>query len=1347
MLPKILTQIFGSRNDRLLKTYRRTAQQINELEPKFEALDEAALRGKTAEFRQRLAQGEALEKLLPEAFAVVREAGKRVLKMRHFDVQLIGGIALHEGKIAEMRTGEGKTLAATLPVYLNALEGKGVHVVTVNDYLARRDAEWMGRIYTYLGLTVGVNVPGMQREEKQAAYAADVTYGTNNEFGFDYLRDNMVYEVADRVARGLHYAIVDEVDSILIDEARTPLIISGQAEDHTELYVRINAVVPKLKKQIGEADPRTGEGVIEAGDFTVDEKSHQVFLTEDGHENAERILSEAGLLAEGASLYDPANISLMHHVYAALRARHLYHRDQHYVVQNGEVIIVDEFTGRLMSGRRWSDGLHQAVEAKEGVQIQNENQTLASVTFQNYFRMYGKLCGMTGTADTEAFEFQEIYGLETVVIPPNKPTIRKDENDLIYKTAKEKYDAVIADIRDCHQRGQPVLVGTTSIENSELISGLLVKAGLPHQVLNAKQHAKEAEIVAQAGRPGVITIATNMAGRGTDIVLGGNVEKQVQMVEADESLPEDEKARRIQQLKDEWQGLHDQVKAHGGLRIIATERHESRRIDNQLRGRSGRQGDPGASRFYLSLDDSLMRIFAGDRVRAIMDRLKMPEGEAIEAGIVSRSIEGAQRKVEARNFDIRKQLLEYDDVSNDQRKVIYQQRNEILEAGSLDEQIANLRRSAIDQRGAHLRARRQPRGAVGHHRPGEGAEGGVAYRPAAEGRGREERLDHRRGHPRQGGGRGRRAVRQQAAGGGRRAVHALHAHGAAAVDGQPLARTPGRTGLPAPGHPPARLRAEEPEAGIQARSLRAVFAAARRGEDGGHAPADDGAHPVAGAGGTGGRGDRGPCLAGGQRHLHPPQRGRQRVQRGRPGIGGCCRRRGQPAQGRPQRTLPLRQRQEVQELPRQARVERAQRLSTIGAPSAARAAMPVNLLAPDPSSLLTVRGVEIGVAMAGVRKANRRDLTVVTLAAGSSVAGVFTSNRFCAAPVLLCREHLAAGQGIRAILVNTGNANAGTGADGLARARSTCAALAARLGIQPAQVLPFSTGVIMETLPHERIEAALPAALADARSDHWALAAEAIMTTDTVPKAASRQLMLGGKAVHITGISKGAGMIRPNMATMLGFVATDAAIAPELMQRLVKEAADASFNRITIDGDTSTNDSFVMIATHQAGNAPITQLEQGDGARLRAALIEVSQQLAQAIVRDGEGATKFITVQVDGGRDVDECRKVAYAIGHSPLVKTAFFASDPNLGRILAAVGYAGIDDLDQGLIDLFLDDVHVAMHGARHPAYAEEQGQRVMKQSEITVRVDLHRGTASATVWTCDLSHDYVSINADYRS
>ena len=699
MLPKILKQLFGSRNERLLKQHRRVVVQINALESRFEALDDAALAAKTIEFRQRHAAGETLDALLPEAFAVVREGSKRALKMRHFDVQLIGGMTLHGGKIAEMRTGEGKTLMATLPVYLNAIAGKGVHVVTVNDYLAKRDADWMGRLYTFLGLTVGVNLPQMQRQEKQAAYASDVTYGTNNEFGFDYLRDNMVQDIVDRVQRELSYAIVDEVDSILIDEARTPLIISGQAEDHTEMYVRINAVVPHLKKQIGELDLRTGEGVIEPGDFTVDEKTHQVYLTEDGHENAERLLGEAGILAEGASLYDAANIALMHHVYAALRARHLYNRDQHYVVQKGEngpeVVIVDEFTGRLMTGRRWSDGLHQAVEAKEGVPIQSENQTLASITFQNYFRMYGKLSGMTGTADTEAYEFQEIYGLETVVIPPNRPTVRKDELDLIYKTSREKFEAVIADIRNCHERGQPVLVGTTSIENSELISGLLQKAKLPHNVLNAKQHAREAEIVAQAGRPGVITIATNMAGRGTDIVLGGNVENQIKAIEADAAVSEADLQARAKQLQDEWQGLHDRVKAEGGLRIIATERHESRRIDNQLRGRSGRQGDPGSSRFYLSLDDSLMRIFAGERVKAIMDRLKMPDGEAIEAGIVNRSIEGAQRKVEARNFDVRKQLLEYDDVANDQRKVIYQQRNEILESQSLTEQIASLRRSTM----------------------------------------------------------------------------------------------------------------------------------------------------------------------------------------------------------------------------------------------------------------------------------------------------------------------------------------------------------------------------------------------------------------------------------------------------------------------------------------------------------------------------------------------------------------------------------------------------------------------------------------------------------------------------
>ncbi len=695
MAINFLTKIFGSRNDRTIKQYRKTVALINGLEAQYEALSDEQLRAKTDEFRTRVAQGESLDKILPEAFAVVREGSKRVMKMRHFDVQMLGGISLHKGKISEMGTGEGKTLTATLAVYLNALSNKGVHVVTVNDYLASRDAQWMGKLYNFLGMSVGINLSQLSREEKQAAYNSDITYGTNNEFGFDYLRDNMVYEAKDRVQRGLNYAIVDEVDSILIDEARTPLIISGQADDHTAQYQAMNQVVPMLTRQEGEADPRTGEGITKPGDFTVDEKSHQVFLTEQGHEKAEAILANAGLIPEGASLYDPANIALMHHLTAALRAHHIYHRDQHYVVQEGEIVIVDEFTGRLMTGRRWSDGLHQAVEAKEGVAIQAENQTMASITFQNYFRLYGKLGGMTGTADTEAYEFQEIYGLETVVIPPNRVSRREDQLDRVYKSAPEKYNAAIADIRECFERGQPVLVGTTSIENSELISELLTKAKLPHQVLNAKQHAREADIIAQAGRPGMITIATNMAGRGTDIVLGGNIEKDIQSVELDENLSEADRQSKVAAMRTDWLKVHEQVKSLGGLRIIATERHESRRIDNQLRGRSGRQGDPGSSRFYLSLDDPLMRIFAGDRVRAIMDRLKMPEGEAIEAGMVTRSIESAQRKVEARNFDTRKQLLEYDDVSNDQRKVIYQQRNDILDAAEMDAQIAGLREGSF----------------------------------------------------------------------------------------------------------------------------------------------------------------------------------------------------------------------------------------------------------------------------------------------------------------------------------------------------------------------------------------------------------------------------------------------------------------------------------------------------------------------------------------------------------------------------------------------------------------------------------------------------------------------------
>ena len=692
MLQDLLKKIFGSRNQRLLKTYGQTVVRVNALESSMKALSDADLTGRTAAFKARVANGESLDSLLPEAFAVVREASRRVFEMRHFDVQLIGGMTLHNGKIAEMRTGEGKTLVATLPAYLNALAGKGVHVVTVNDYLAKRDADWMGQVYRFLGMEVGVILSQQETADKKLAYAADITYGTNNEYGFDYLRDNMEYQLADKRQRPLNFAIVDEVDSILIDEARTPLIISGQADDTTDLYNKVNVIVPKLVRQKDEE----GEG-----DYWVDEKQHQIILSEAGHEHAEELMARAGLLEAGSSLYAAANIQLMHHLNAALRAYSLFHRDQQYVVQNGEVIIVDEFTGRLMPGRRWSDGLHQAVEAKEGVAIQKENQTLASITFQNYFRMYGKLSGMTGTADTEAYEFKDIYGLETVIIPTHRPMVRKDNMDQVFRTSKERYDAVIADIRDCRERGQPVLVGTTSIEASELVSSLLDREKLEHQVLNAKQHAREADVVAQAGRPKMITIATNMAGRGTDIVLGGNVEKQIQFLEADASLSDAEKQARAQKLKDEWQSLHEQVKGLGGLRIVATERHESRRIDNQLRGRSGRQGDPGASRFYLSLDDSLMRIFAGDRVRAIMDRLKMPEGEAIEAGIVNRSIENAQRKVEARNFDIRKQLLEYDDVANDQRKVIYQQRDELLAANDMQESVTGMRndvlRAAIGQ--------------------------------------------------------------------------------------------------------------------------------------------------------------------------------------------------------------------------------------------------------------------------------------------------------------------------------------------------------------------------------------------------------------------------------------------------------------------------------------------------------------------------------------------------------------------------------------------------------------------------------------------------------------------------
>lgn len=686
MISAILKKIFGSRNDRLLKQYKTIVRQINALEAAISGLSDDALRAKTGEFRQRLQDGAKLDDLLPETFAVCREASKRVLEMRHFDVQLVGGIALYQGKIAEMRTGEGKTLVATLPAYLNALAGKGVHIVTVNDYLAQRDAVQMGKLFSFLGLSVGVNLAQMSYEEKHAAYTADITYGTNNEFGFDYLRDNMVFSAQERVQRELSYAIVDEVDSILIDEARTPLIISGPAEESVDLYAVMDRIAPKLVRQ------ETEEG---EGDFWVDEKAHQVLLSESGHEHAEQLLAEAGLLKEGDSLYAASNISLMHHLYAALRAHNLFHLDQHYVILDNEIVIVDEFTGRLMAGRRWSDGLHQAVEAKEGVPINKENQTLASITLQNYFRMYKKLAGMTGTADTEAYEFQQIYGLETVIIPTNKPMIRADRQDQVYRTAAEKYQAIILAIKDCRQRNQPVLVGTTSIEQSELLSGLLAKEKLLHNVLNAKQHAKEADIVTQAGRPGMITIATNMAGRGTDIVLGGSIQHNIVAIDDDAGLSAEQKAAKLAKLKEDWQILHEEVVAAGGLHIIGTERHESRRIDNQLRGRSGRQGDPGSSRFYLSLEDPLLRIFAGDRVAMVMNRLKMPEGEPIEAGMVTRAIETAQRKVEGRNFDIRKQLLEYDDVANEQRKAIYQQRNSLLDTDDVSDTSAAMRESVL----------------------------------------------------------------------------------------------------------------------------------------------------------------------------------------------------------------------------------------------------------------------------------------------------------------------------------------------------------------------------------------------------------------------------------------------------------------------------------------------------------------------------------------------------------------------------------------------------------------------------------------------------------------------------
>jgi len=680
MLSKISRKIFGSRNDRIVKKFSQRAANINQLEAAMQGLDDEQLRQKTVDFKQRLEAGETLDQILDEAFAVCREAAVRVLGMRHYDVQLVGAMILNNNQITEMRTGEGKTLVATLAAYLNALSGHGVHIVTVNDYLAERDAGWMGQLYNFLGLTVGVVLSTLDYDQKREAYKADITYGTNNQFGFDYMHDNLSFTLEERVQRQLNFAIVDEVDSILIDEARTPLIISGQASDSSDLYIKINQIIPSLTKVEVEDGP---------GDYSVDEKSKQAFLTEQGHDTAEDLLVGIGLLTQGESLYDAANIALVHHLNAALRAHSIFARDVDYIVQDGQIVIVDEFTGRTMAGRRWSEGLHQAIEAKEGVNIQHENQTIASITFQNYFRLYNKLSGMTGTADTEAFEFQQIYGLEVVVVPTNKPMIREDFGDLIYLTVGEKFNAIIEDIQDCVKRGQPVLVGTTSVETSELLSSALDKQNIKHQILNAKQHEREATIIADAGIPGTVTIATNMAGRGTDIVLGGNLEVDLK------DIPEDQLEKR-EQLKQEWQARHAQVLEAGGLHIIGTERHESRRIDNQLRGRSGRQGDPGSTRFYLSMEDSLMRIFASERVAGLMQKLGMEEGEAIEHPWVSKAIENAQRKVEAHNFDIRKQLLQYDDVANDQRKVVYQQRDDLLRSETISDAIKNMRLDVIE---------------------------------------------------------------------------------------------------------------------------------------------------------------------------------------------------------------------------------------------------------------------------------------------------------------------------------------------------------------------------------------------------------------------------------------------------------------------------------------------------------------------------------------------------------------------------------------------------------------------------------------------------------------------------
>ncbi|KAG1663474.1 Protein translocase subunit SecA [Nymphon striatum] len=1183
MFGKVTKKLFGSRNDRLVKAYTKNTKIIAALDEEYSALSDEQLKAKTQEFRDRLKEGTTLEDLLPEAFATVREAGKRTMNMRHYDVQMIGGMVLNEGKIAEMRTGEGKTLVATLAAYLNALPGKGVHVITVNDYLARRDAEWMSRLYGFLGLSTGIIVNGMDQAQRQTAYASDITYGTNNEFGFDYLRDNMAHQKEDRV------------------KTKKP----SQFQ-----------VILRLK-----------------------EKSKQIFLTDAGHLTAEKLLQEAGILPEGQGLYDSSSISVLHHFNAGLRAHNLFQKNVDYIVNDNEIVIVDEFTGRTMPGRRWSEGLHQAVEAKEGVHINAENQTMASITFQNYFRLYEKLCGMTGTADTEAFELQEIYGLEVVVIPGNKPLAREDSNDLVYMSEEEKYNAIAEEIEYCQKKGQPVLVGTASIETSEVLSDLLSKKKIKHEVLNAKQHEREASIIENAGQPGALTIATNMAGRGTDIVLGGSLEAELR------ELGEDATDAQKEAAKADWQKRHDAVIAAGGLHIIGTERHESRRIDNQLRGRAARQGDPGSSRFFLSLEDNLMRIFASDRVKAIMQRLGMEKGQAIEAKMVSKSIENAQRKVEGHNFDIRKNLLEYDDVANDQRKVIYEQRAELLEAAdvedSVDSFIEDVVETTID---TYI-----PRQSIDEQWDIEGLTKHLSEEMSVD-------LDIQ---------------------GWLDADDDLH---------EETLRDKILESIQALIKEKEKLISSERMRELERDVMLHVVDTHWKE----HLASMDYLRQSVGLRGYA--------------QKNPKQEYKREAYEMFEELLGKIKTDVVTFLTRLEITVPedLEAIEEEHGLQQEQDVDldfvHADAESALGSSDPATDLPPPEAMKPfkrnvekvgrnEPcpcgsvnlkpaTSLKPVKGVRLSSLEANIRYKDRDDLTLIEVSEGSSVAG---------------------------------NANAGTGEEGMTSADLICAEVAEEGMSSLSSVLPFSTGVIGEQLPYWKIVDKIPELVESLDQDNWMRAAKAIMTTDTIHKG----------------------------------VTTDAAIKQSELEILCKDITTQSFNSISVDGDTSTNDSFVMMATGKSG----VHLDDANREIITNALNEVCQELAQAIIRDAEGATKFVTVKVEKAPDYDYAKEIAYTVARSPLVKTALFASDPNWGRILAAIGRAPVEHINVSKLSLYLGETLLLESGEPAESYTEEQGQAEMNKEEITIRAVLNTGEAEAHVWTSDLSYDYVKINADYRS